>query len=53
MCLVVMHAGDPVTLKADEFENLGEFVELLRKRNVPGLVDQTKRPAQRAFGKDR
>jgi hypothetical protein len=53
MCLVVVHAGDPLVLHENEFENLAGFMEDLKKRNIAGLVDQTKRPAQRAFGKDR
>lgn len=51
MQLVIMHAGEAVVLRSDEYERIEEFVEILKKRNVMGLVDR-ERTVRREFGKN-
>jgi hypothetical protein len=43
--LFLMHGGEPLVLREDEFGDLSELVETLRKHRVAGMTGGTDRPA--------
>ena len=44
--LVMIHGGHPIELREDEYGDLSELADALKKHRVPGFADEARRPMQ-------